>query len=663
VLIADEVGLGKTVQAALAVSELMARGAATRILVLAPAGLREQWAEEFQSRFRMSLALFDMPGVARRRASLPVGINPWSIEPRIVASIDYVKRPAVLPALQACRWDVVVVDEAHHVAVGTDRRDAVSALCASAGYVLLLTATPHDGHSEAFSSLCELGERDDPILVLRRSGSDMGRKERRRIHRLRVHPSAAERHMHACLDGFVRAVKRERGDLDRGSSLGLAVLQKRALSSPFALARTVQRRLSSLQSEPIQVQQLGLPLDDAAGELDPTDAVPAWTIPSLRDVEQERTLLIRLAAAASMALHQESKLAALKRLLRRLHEPALVFTEYRDTLVHLRDSVAPDAAVIHGGLTRAERRAALERFHRGAVLLSTDAAGEGLNLQSACRLVINLELPWNPMRLEQRIGRVDRIGQTRPVHVFHLIANATSEVRLLGRLFARVAAAQAEIGASDPLGMPGSPTDKRPRLTFEPLKHQAQDEHRRLLLARRIAGMGHSPVDWHESDTQRTLVVFSKRQAVRSQIGSRSLVLLRSCLCDNTGRVAATHVTPVLIRAARVSLDMLARLDVRDEAMLADRRYAGWLALSIAAHEAFWTARLRRERAIALALRQDEPREIQPGLFDRRADRARLLDLELQQARQFQHDENLARIGRSLRLTLQPPVPALMLVP
>ena len=119
----------------------------------------------------------------------------------------------------------------------------------------------------------------------------------------------------------------------------------------------------------------------------------------------------------------------------------MVFTEYRDTLQHVRQSLQRPALVLHGGLTRDERAAVLTSFARDpfGLLLATDAAAEGLNLHHHCRLVVNLELPWNPMRLEQRIGRVDRIGQRRTVHAFHLVADGTGEMRLLARLRSRVA--------------------------------------------------------------------------------------------------------------------------------------------------------------------------------------------------------------------------------
>ena len=137
-------------------------------------------------------------------------------------------------------------------------------------------------------------------------------------------------------------------------------------------------------------------------------------------------------------------------MLRRVGEPAIVFTEYRDTLLRIASTIAPltPIALLHGGLTREDRRAAEERFTSGTaqVLLATDAAGEGLNLQARCRLVVNCELPWSPMRLEQRAGRVDRIGQGRPVHVIHLLARDTAETEILARLVRRLARVRASLG-------------------------------------------------------------------------------------------------------------------------------------------------------------------------------------------------------------------------
>jgi superfamily II DNA/RNA helicase len=164
-------------------------------------------------------------------------------------------------------------------------------------------------------------------------------------------------------------------------------------------------------------------------------------------------MLRDLAAAAARAARRESKLIVLARLLRRAGEPAIVFTEYRDTLRHVAAALGVPALLLHGGMTRNERLAAVDRFTSGAgrLLLATDAAGEGLNLHQSCRLVINLELPWSPVRLEQRIGRVDRIGQRRRVHVVQLIARDSAELRVLSRLQVRVDRMRRAIGGRDPL--------------------------------------------------------------------------------------------------------------------------------------------------------------------------------------------------------------------
>ena len=157
VLIADDVGLGKTIQAGLIASELKERGIADRILILTPSGLREQWADELNHRFDLDAAVIDAVSIRRRSAMLQVGVNPWTTVAIAIASFDYVKRPEVEPALAACRWDLVIVDEAHGAGPGSDRLAAIQAICGRAPYVVLLTATPHSGSRPAFEALCEVG--------------------------------------------------------------------------------------------------------------------------------------------------------------------------------------------------------------------------------------------------------------------------------------------------------------------------------------------------------------------------------------------------------------------------------------------------------------------------------------------------------------------------
>ena len=451
ILIGDEVGLGKTIQAGLVASELLERGTIERVLVLTPPGLRDQWLRELADRFEIAASGVDGLALRRLAAALPIGINPWHTLTVAVASIDYVKRPEVLPAARSRHWDLVIIDEAHACAGESDRRAATHALAATASFVLLLSATPHSGDRESFAALCATGDVErTPLLVFRRTRAQVRIGAVRRVHIVRVKASRDEMRMHALLDRYRKALQAEGAD-----TLALSVLHKRALSSAWSLAVSVQRRLTALPVDDRTIgAQMTLPLGDPEGELIGADEPPPWPAElRLADPELERRLLSALHQGARSAALRETKVRALVMLLHRSRQAAVVFTEFRDTLEHVRQSLERPALVLHGGLTRDERSTVLAAFADDpcGLLLTTDAAAEGLNLHHHCRLVVNLELPWNPMRIEQRIGRVDRIGQRRTVHAFHLVAAGTGEMRLLAHLRARVARAQADLGAPDPL--------------------------------------------------------------------------------------------------------------------------------------------------------------------------------------------------------------------
>jgi len=480
-LLADEVGLGKTIQASLIAAELIARGSAERVIVLAPAGLRDQWVDELAIRFGIEGVRVDAGMLRRAAPGLPIGVNPWLTAPVAIASIDYVKRPEVLPAVAAVPWDLVVVDEAHTAAAESDRRAAAHALAARAPYVLLLTATPHSGDRELFESLCRVGAIGDaPLIVFRRTRAAIGIAARRRVHVVRVRATAEERRMHAQLQRYAAAVRAEHQSRGEAALLALGVLHKRMVSSSWSLAQSIERRLRTIvaadKSE--QGEQLTLPLGDRWGEITDADQPPAWpAILGLADRDRERRLLTALLAAAHDAAAAETKLVYLTRLLGRAREPVVVFTEYRDTLLHVERAMSRPTAILHGGLRREERADVLRTFAStpGIVLLATDAAAEGLNLHHRCRMVVNLELPWNPSRLEQRIGRVDRIGQHRIVHAFHLVAAELGETAVLDRLRARIAVAAADLHASDPLG-DGTHERAIARLVFTGDKRNGHDD-------------------------------------------------------------------------------------------------------------------------------------------------------------------------------------------
>ncbi len=275
-LLADEVGLGKTIQAALVVSELKERGAADRVLIVTPAGLREQWAGELAGRFGLDAFVADARQMRRRQADLPVGVNPWTTVPVAIASMDYVKRPEILASVLGCRWDVLIVDEAHNAAGHTERHDAIAALGARCPYVLLLTATPHNGDRRAFAALCDIGAHGDPLLVCRRTRRDVSLGVDRRVHLLRVSPSPAERRMHALVEELTRLVRDAppQTEVARDEArLALTVLNKRALSSAWALQQTVERRLTTLAR---------LDAEDVASQLLLHRDAPAWSAAARR---------------------------------------------------------------------------------------------------------------------------------------------------------------------------------------------------------------------------------------------------------------------------------------------------------------------------------------------------------------------------------------------
>lgn len=649
VLIADAVGLGKTIQTALIISELIGRGAASRALVLTPAGLRDQWLTELSTRFALEFSVVDAAAIRRRRRDLPAGANPWVALPLAVSSLDYVKRHDVLTAVQDCSWDIVVVDEAHGAVSDSERHRAVAALARGAPYVILLTATPHSGDEQAFRSLLELGERHDRPLVFRRTRADVALPVDRRIHQLHVRPSADERSLYERLHRFVEAVEREHGQ--QPAILALSVLRKRALSSAHAVGLSVRRRLLALAPEPAAVLwQMPLPLG-ADGETGDGDEVPLWTVPGLSDRGLERRLLVDIVGAAERAASRESKLRALSRLLRRLRQPAIVFTEYRDTLLHVRDAVLPAAAILHGGMTRDERHLSLARFAAGAILLATDAAGEGLNLHEGCRIVINLELPWNPARLEQRIGRVDRIGQRRRVHVFHLIARGTEETRILARLDERVVRAQAAIGAANPLSNlvcdPTAPTSTATTLTR--LEERAAAEQTRL---RRARSFGPRDV-WFDA-------VFLARPgaAWRRRLGGKALLVATTVLRSEHGRSLGLFMACALTPPLNLPVSQFVGLRQLAAHLQATERIA-WLDEAQRVHEAFWIARLTREKAIGSDVAPAS--SAQPGLFDRRVEREWERETVRDRERDAARAQRLAQLRQLAALEEEPAIYMLVL--
>ncbi len=232
-LIADAVGLGKTIQAALIVAEL-ARRESVRVLIVAPAGLLDQWVSELNTRFTLGARIADAAWLERIGRDLPAAVNPWTLPGIFVASLDFLKRPEVLQTLEYVRWDLVVTDEAHGASPATARRAAVDAVASRSSRVILLTATPPAGDANQLSALCAIGDpagTGDPIVVFQRSKAADSPPPPRRTTLLPVRLTGRERRMHRLLESYTAVVWRDStGRVDQRARLAaIGTAQARAL--------------------------------------------------------------------------------------------------------------------------------------------------------------------------------------------------------------------------------------------------------------------------------------------------------------------------------------------------------------------------------------------------------------------------------------------------
>lgn len=632
VLLADGVGLGKTIQAGLILCELRARGLVDRALILTPAGLRDGWAAELRDRFGLQPAVFDQSAIAGELPGLPAGFNPWMAHAIVIASIDLVKRPEVLAAVGQAPFDLVIADEAHHLTPDSDRGAAVDQLASCAPWVVLASATPHSGDEAAFGYLMRIGECGDRIAVFRRTRSDVGLGSGRHVHLLPVTPSAFEMRMLRAVESYARAIWQGRGTRDRGARLVAILLARRAASSATALERTLTRRLHLISGrhDPAPAQQ-ALPWDDA-DEADGDAPAALLGLAGLDDGAEEVRVLGDLIAIAIEARSCPSKILRLARVIDRVREPVLVFTEYRDTLDALVEALAGGHTIgaIHGGLSPAARAQVVREFNHGELdlLIATDAAGEGLNLHHRCRLVIDVELPWNPLRLEQRIGRVDRLGQRRRVHAIRLLHRGTVEDTVLAHLERRRLRARAaldlateewldeeDIGAAA-LGLIEPPLRSRPLLKSVTIG-AARPEADRLSQQRDVLSRcGARPLDravWspprHCSNSSADIVVLYTLR----QLGSQGRITGEACraLHVHAERCPATRRDwQAWVNHVHDRLEALVESATTDHALDVGKPLDPLRASVCARIE------IARDR-----LRRSQPRALQASLFDRRVER------------------------------------------
>ncbi|MFI5454478.1 MAG: DEAD/DEAH box helicase [Isosphaerales bacterium] len=441
-MLCDEVGLGKTIEAGLILSELMIRGLVRSVLVLVPPSLIEQWQGEMRRKFSVELISHDDPAF---RAGGP---GAWSEFDRVIASIHTAKREPHRSPILARRWDMVIVDEAHHL---RNRNTQVWKFASEVQkqFILLLTATPVQNNLEELFNLVTLLE---PGLL------STARQFQR--HFVDKRDKLTPRNLDE-LHGLLAEVMIR----NRRSTVGLQFTRRWAkteylrLSPPehslyedvTAFVRGHLRAAQAKESGALNRMAL-LSLQMAMGS---SSQAAAGTLRKIADQPKlpaaDRTRLVDLADRA-LAQQESTKVGRLLGLLDESGDKMVIFTQFRATqdLIQRRLTEAGHAvAVFHGGLSRLEKEAAIERFRGPArLLLCTEAGSEGRNLQFA-HAVCNFDLPWNPMKIEQRIGRLSRIGQTHDVYVFNLVAANTLEAAVLHLLEAKLNMFELVIGEVD----------------------------------------------------------------------------------------------------------------------------------------------------------------------------------------------------------------------
>jgi superfamily II DNA/RNA helicase len=500
-LLADEVGLGKTIEAGLIMRELKLRGLVKRTLVVAPKGLVTQWQSEMRVRFdeefhpvlpedlkllkRITPVDNSQSGSGVRSSSMDSKSfsNPLQIYRQIIVPVDSFKpldkrqrwkkedvaayNRERFENLVTAGWDLIIVDEAHRLAGSTEqvaRHKLGRGLGEAAPYLLLLTATPHQGKTDAFHRLISLLDTRafaDPEGICReRVEPYVIRSEKRRAIDVEGKPLFMPRHTQMVpiawgeeyrdqrlLYDAVTEYVREHYNLaikEKKTYLGflMILMQRLVTSSTRAIRTSLDRRLSVLQLPEEQLSLFPAYSEDEWQDLDGQEQVEALLqsrFRAMKDERQEVKLLLEVARRTEEA-GPDVKAAALLEWIYRLQQEegdpklkVLVFTEFVPTQEMLHNFLVSRGfyvVCLNGSMSMEERMRVQDAFSKEAqILISTDAGGEGLNLQF-CHVVVNYDIPWNPMRLEQRIGRVDRIGQEHKVSAINFVLEDTVEYRV-----------------------------------------------------------------------------------------------------------------------------------------------------------------------------------------------------------------------------------------
>lgn len=505
-LIADDVGLGKTVEAGLVIQELLVRNRARTILIVCPAGLQLHWRDQMRDKFGLEFRVVDSELMKRLRRDRGIHVNPWAHFPRLITSVDFLKQDThfrkfreILPADGEPHFprafDILIVDEAHNVApsgrgkyaIDSLRTQAIRAISPHFEHRVFLSATPHNGYLESFTALLELLDnqrfargvkpnRDqlDTIMVrrLKRDIKDEWERPRfpeRQLNVIEVNYTDEEHQVHRWLRQYTDSRTRNaQSETEKfATEFVLKLLKKRLFSSPEAFKTTLQKHEITIRGTAARETQkktsptIGILrrqiaqtdedyADDENFEAANEGAVESATA-AFTELSSEEDMLLRNMRdwAERASAQRDSKTWALVEWLRGIVKPdgkwnderVIIFTEYRTTQLWLQTVLAAEQlgdaerlATIYGGMDdelREEIKAAFQSKpddqNRLRILLATDAASEGIDLQNHCHRLVHIEIPWNPNRMEQRNGRIDRHGQRFNPQIYHFVTHGYAE--------------------------------------------------------------------------------------------------------------------------------------------------------------------------------------------------------------------------------------------
>jgi len=495
-LLADDPGAGKTIMAGLLLKELKQRGLVNRVLIVVPGHLKDQWVREMKEKFNETFRVID-----RAVMNASYGRNVWLEEKQAITSMDFAKQDDVMVSLSEADWDLVIVDEAHKLAAyeygekitKTQRYKLGELLARNSTYLLFLTATPHRGDPSNFRLFLDLLEpgffanneilmesirNGDNPLFLRRLKEDLKRFDGtpifppRSVETIKYRLSEDEKRLYNEVTEYVekyynKALEILEEKKRRNVTFALLILQRRLASSVRAIRRSLERRRDKLQELLRQgklIQEFGYVSEEDLEDMAEADR---WKVEedligkltssqTLEELEEEIRRLENLIKLAKEVEKKEieTKLIELKKVMdteriRETGEKLLIFTESKDTLEYLVEKIRNwgyRVTYIHGGMSLEKRIAAEHEFREKAqIMVSTEAGGEGINLQF-CWLMVNYDIPWNPNRLEQRMGRIHRYGQQYEVHIYNLVAVDTKEGRILEKLLTKLETIGKQLG-------------------------------------------------------------------------------------------------------------------------------------------------------------------------------------------------------------------------